>query len=245
MSGVARISTACRRLMGLALMRWLRPLLPPRRHLALRYFVETGLFGWEREVRSLHDFVRGGPVAIDVGANWGIWTYGMARSRLFERIVSLEPNRNLATELESAALPGVELRAEAASDRSGNHELKIPVRGGQRLEGWATVEDAPELSADALIRLSVPSCTLDSLALAGVRFIKIDVEGHELAVLHGARETIKAWRPDCLIECKAARLAVAEAFFRDLGVGYQRVVVSGRQRWTLSPDNHFFSSRGS
>lgn len=224
-------------------MRWFRPLLTRSRRLGLRYFVETRLFGWEREVRVLSRFARGGPVAIDVGANWGIWTYGMVRSGLFKRVLAFEPNPCLAAELESARLPGVELRKEAVSRALGELELKVPIRGGQVLDGWGTVESDPALEPEELIQFRVPSCTLDSLRLSGVGFIKIDVEGHELAVLEGARETLRAWRPDCLVECKGARLAETESFFRALGVGYERLEDLGRHGVTLSPDNYFFSSR--
>lgn len=243
MNSVSPSSPVLFKLAGRACMRWLRPVLPPSRRLALRYFVETRLFGWEREVRHLPRFVRGGTVAIDVGANWGIWTYGMVRSGLFERVLSFEPNPGLALELESAALPGVELRTEAASAGCANLELKVPVRGGQVLDGWGTVEADVVLEAEEIRSFVTSSRTLDSLQLSGVSFIKIDVEGHELAVLNGARETIRTWRPDCLVECKGTRMAEAESFFRELDAGYERLEDLGRQGIVLSPDNHFFSSR--
>ena len=34
-------------------------------------------------------------------------------------------------------------------------------------------------------------------------FIKIDVEGHELAVLEGAQRTLERYRPTLLVECEA------------------------------------------
>jgi hypothetical protein len=37
----------------------------------------------------------------------------------------------------------------------------------------------------------------------GPDFLKIDVEGHELAVIEGARRTIESHRPTLLIECEA------------------------------------------
>ena len=43
---------------------------------------------------------------------------------------------------------------------------------------------------------------LDDLALGDVGFVKIDVEGHELAVLRGAAETLQRNRPPLLVEAE-------------------------------------------
>lgn len=48
---------------------------------------------------------------------------------------------------------------------------------------------------------SVPTITVDSLDLDSCNFIKIDVEGDELAVLIGAKETILKYKPVMCIEC--------------------------------------------
>ena len=39
--------------------------------------------------------------------------------------------------------------------------------------------------------------------MATCNFIKIDVEGHELAVLEGARQTLEKYHPMLLVECEA------------------------------------------
>jgi hypothetical protein len=46
----------------------------------------------------------------------------------------------------------------------------------------------------------VPALRLDDYALDRVGFIKIDVEGHELAVLKGAEATIRGSMPSLLVE---------------------------------------------
>ena len=48
--------------------------------------------------------------------------------------------------------------------------------------------------------VKVPMRTLDSYQLSNVGFIKIDVEGHEEAVLHGSSETLRREMPNLMIE---------------------------------------------
>ena len=61
---------------------------------------------------------------------------------------------------------------------------------------------------------------LDDLKLDGVGFIKIDVEGHELNVLEGARNFFATNRPVCLIECRDRNKHQVEEFFTGLNIGY-------------------------
>jgi len=52
----------------------------------------------------------------------------------------------------------------------------------------------------------IPVITIDSLHLNACNFIKIDVEGDEVAVLEGARETIKEFKPIMCIESHPSTL---------------------------------------
>jgi hypothetical protein len=75
----------------------------------------------------------------------------------------------------------------------------------------------------AITTFAVEIATLDSLDLADVRFIKVDVEGSEREVLDGARATIARDRPVLLLELLsgtyadpgAATAAICEAFRYD------------------------------
>ena len=48
--------------------------------------------------------------------------------------------------------------------------------------------------------LEVKLVRLDDLFQSGISFVKCDVEGHELEVIEGAKELIRACRPAWLIE---------------------------------------------
>jgi FkbM family methyltransferase len=70
--------------------------------------------------------------------------------------------------------------------------------------GRATIEPKNALSNAVVARveeLDVEVRPLDSYDWPAVGFIKIDVEGHELAVLAGAERTLAKHHPNLLIEC--------------------------------------------
>ena len=48
--------------------------------------------------------------------------------------------------------------------------------------------------------------TLDSFSLTNVSCIKIDTEGHEISVINGAINAIKASKPTTVVECKKYNL---------------------------------------
>lgn len=73
------------------------PLTPARFRLGLQYRRHVQFSGWEPEVQRIRSFARPGKVAIDVGANIGLWTYAMVHSQLFKSVVAFEPNRALSS----------------------------------------------------------------------------------------------------------------------------------------------------
>jgi len=121
-------------------------------------------------------------IALDVGANLGLYTYFLARA--CRHVYAFEPNPNPLRALRSVADKNVTVLAMALSDKSGEAELMIPRgRRGWSNNGAAIARHFPGRS----IAVKVPSRRIDDLGLAGIGLIKIDVEGHEKEVLMGAR----------------------------------------------------------
>jgi hypothetical protein len=91
--------------------------------------------------------------------------------------------------------------------------------------------------------LNVPVTTLDALFAAqnrALHFLKIDVEGHELAVLQGAEQTLKLHRPALLLECEARHRSDSDVrpVFDLLGsFGYQGSFFGNGQRRPLTEFN--------
>jgi FkbM family methyltransferase len=155
--------------------------------------------------------------AVDVGANIGVYAYGLAK---VTRVIAFEPISDLARFLSAARLPGLVCHNCALSDHDGQTSLHIPLhtKPGKRLNmPSANIRgDAQAPSEERVVDVR----RLDGFKLTDVGFIKIDVEGLEQKVLEGGRETIAASRPIVQAEL-IDRLAPgcipwADAYFRAL-----------------------------
>jgi len=144
---------------------------------------------------ALCDPARG---ALDIGAALGAYTWPL--SRLCASCIAFEPNADQARYLRRAFGGKIIVNAFALSDREGDIELVIPQGKGNDQAGQATIAPAAWMEAQPVRRVRVAMRTLDSIALDPVGFVKLDVEGHELAVLCGARALIARDRPTILVE---------------------------------------------
>lgn len=173
----------------------LKSVLPPS--LLLREQVRRAMRGSaEPEVKMLPLFARAGSF-LDVGANMGAWTGPAARA--FRQVHAFEPFAELAAALRKVAPANVVVHELALSDHAGTARFGIPVHGGKLLTTRASLEAQANVGFEEVMR-EVTLATLDSLELRGVDAIKVDVEGHEAAMLEGAWHTIERERPTLIIE---------------------------------------------
>jgi len=141
------------------------------------------------ERRLIAREVKPGMVAVDVGANLGVHTLALARAvGPAGRVHALEPDpanfRLLARAVTEARVAQVTLHRAAAAAQAGEMDLHLSAvnRGDHRLH--------PDAAPRARVR--VPVVVLDEL-LAGephVDFVKIDVQGAEVAVVRGLERTL-------------------------------------------------------
>ena len=142
--------------------------------------------------------------SLDVGAFKGIYTYWM--QKYSKHVYAFEPNPYSYNEIHRALTGNVTLYNSALSNKSGRGELKLPIRVGKTLSnynekyemGLGTLNERPDSNKFEIF--NVETITIDDLDLNSLGFIKIDVEGHELEVLKGAKETIKKYKPNMIIE---------------------------------------------
>lgn len=145
--------------------------------------------------------------AIDVGANHGSYTLFMRKYA--RHVVAFEPNPRLADELVQKFEPDVTVCPDALSRTNGRAPLHIPVVDGQDIAGLGSLDPANVTRAAADREILVTTRALDDAFLGDVGFIKIDVEGHEGAVLEGAQTTIARCRPNALVELEERHTAHA------------------------------------
>jgi FkbM family methyltransferase len=201
-----------------AARRCLLPLLPASRKLPWRCRFHLWEGSCESELRHLDRIAPGGAVAVDVGANEGLYSCRLARR--FARVVAFEVNDDLTQELAAWNPGNVEIVHTGLSSREGETVLYIPLVGGRALTGWASLApgNCPEAREHREKRVRVRP--LDDWNLSGVAFMKIDVEGHELEVLRGAEQTLARNRPTILVEVKPPNQAAVAEFLA--GLGYER-----------------------
>jgi FkbM family methyltransferase len=138
-------------------------------------------------------------ISIDVGANYGIYSYYL--SKYSSRCIAFEPYPRLASILRQGLGSRVEVHEVALSDHAGSTELRaVPdTTGLNTIEPTNPLESRLSKPEDIQV-VQVDVRTLDGFGLKNVGFVKIDVEGHEYEVLAGAEQTLVAHRPVILVE---------------------------------------------
>ena len=193
-------------------------------------------------------------MVLDVGANTGFYSLLAARVPGQRHIIAWEPMpdirgvllRNIAA---NRLRKTVTVIGGGVSDKAGQATLFIPDPRHGRLETSASLNPAfkPHVRT-----IQIAVTPLDDLLSHRHRVgvIKIDVEGHEAAVLRGALRLIARDRPVVFIEIlPGAEVAFMAEFIRDQK--YIDVPLSLDMRWTTAnavahvPDawNHAFVPR--
>lgn len=130
---------------------------------------------------------------IDVGANTGYWAQSLLDVFPGLKMIAFEPDPRAAEAyLERFPKQQDYLYKCALSDRSGFCRLNMADR-----TTFSTLEDYVENDGEIVGTVDVPVAKLDDFdaKIAGSfdkRVLKIDVQGHELNVIKGARDTLKS-----------------------------------------------------
>lgn len=191
------------------------------------------------EIRFLCDRLRPGDVAFDVGAFKGAYTYWMRRCvGSSGRVVAFEPQPEQVAYLSGivAAMKwqNVTIVPSGVSDSAGTLKLYRPPSGHEATFVARESADPAVATTDVHVVTLDDYCRRENLRPA---FIKIDVEGHESAVLAGAREVLASCRPTILVECETRHRAdrdVRPLFEFLASLGYEGNCFRGGQRRPLT-----------
>ncbi|HKA42724.1 MAG TPA: FkbM family methyltransferase [Burkholderiales bacterium] len=129
-------------------------------------------------------------VALDIGAHVGLWSRELAEA--FEEVLAFEPIAAFRQcFIRNVTAQNVTLYPFALGSAPGKAKMAVAADNS----GESYITEAGQEGVD--IR------PLDELELNDVDYVKIDVEGFELFVLQGARETLMRCRPVITLEQKA------------------------------------------
>lgn len=156
------------------------------------------LFDREPETRWISSLCDKNRVSLDIGANVGAFSCLLLRHS--KVVHAFEANPGVFQTLKSNLGARAILENIALSDEPGNRQLRIP----HDHPGLATLEPENDLGGEEidlkLETIPVNAKKLDDFEIKNVGFIKIDVEGHEEAVLRGSVRTLNESRPSLYIE---------------------------------------------
>ena len=183
--------------------------------LAKAWDIRTG--SWtEPELDLVRSAVREGDTVLDVGANFGLYSYHLSRAvGSTGRVIAFEPvPSTFATLVDVAKLlrfRNVELVPKGCSDVSGRVTFTVPVQtSGAVSAGIAHIsgrnDDRPltegHVRWEHTAKVEAEVVALDSFlpSLESLSLFKCDIEGAELLAFRGARRLIEHHKPTIVCE---------------------------------------------
>ncbi len=161
------------------------------------------------ELRELTAALQPDELAVDVGAHKGSYLWALSRAVRQGQVFAFEPQPELAEYIREGCaqtgLANVVVENAGVSDASGTLTLAIPENRLQEASFEPRLRETHQCRT-----VEVPTVSLDHYFANETRRIgalKIDVEGHELSVLRGARELLKRDQPLVVCECESRHLA--------------------------------------
>jgi FkbM family methyltransferase len=159
--------------------------------------------GQWRQVLARHTPRNG--VAIDVGAHGGQFTRLLSGLTPEGLVIAVEPSSYARSILRTAlwlrGARNVIVVAAGLGNKAGSAMIRTPVkRRGDMGYGLATLSALPRESVVEPIAVVTLDGLVRSLDLPALHLIKADIEGAEAALIAGATDTLKKYRPALILE---------------------------------------------
>jgi FkbM family methyltransferase len=146
-------------------------------------------------------------VIFDIGANTGLYTLLSQHVQPDALVYAFEPiERNMEKMRFNCRINGmdkVQFVHAAASNKAGRHTIFVP---RTEVSTTSTLERDVAGNLNMEHPVEIETITLDSFVeqnnISNVDLVKIDVEGHEVAVLEGFARCIRQYKPTILAEIR-------------------------------------------
>lgn len=183
------------------------------------------------QIKTMMSLRLKGATVLDIGANKGIYCFWMMRAVGSSGcVIAFEPQPEMRDSIERQkrrfGWRNLRVMNVALSNAEGSMSLSRQRIG----DGSATLEVARRRSTDATLDVRVTR--LDAMAdetFANLKFIKCDVEGHELNVFLGGEQTIRRHRPVVQFESTVTDPRTQKIFQFFRGLGYSGVLLLGNR----------------
>ena len=172
------------------------------------------------ELSLISNLVKSTQNSIDIGANLGLFTFFMSRAS--KHVFAFEPNPYPLENLKGLVDSNVTVLPIALGNNDGPVEIKIP----HHRKGWSSngASLASKEINDGKI-INIQCRKLDSLNIENIGLIKIDVEGFEIEVIRGAKETILKNKPVMIIENEIVHTKDTNELFTTMNeFGYDKYI---------------------
>lgn len=176
------------------------------------------------------------PVIFDVGANVG--NHSAALRDIAGHIYAFEPNPALLARLNEMivrnGVDNITAVGLALSDRAGAGRLSVPAGHSER----AALKDTAGAEAAVDVEVTTGDSFIAEAGITRLNLVKIDVEGHEPAVLAGLAATLERLRPIVVFERYATGPAYSRDAFARLLAGYRLFGTQKRKLMVGAPPGY-------
>lgn len=174
--------------------------------------------GWLSEIvtRSLP---KSRALAADVGANRGEWSQALAEE--FQSVIAVEPDERANASIVET--PRVAVAPYAVAEKTGTADFYLrPSPDQNSLLEQHPIGAGGGAEAPVVESVTVAVVSMDDLFPEGCDFVKMDIEGGEVAALRGCLKTENWSRTVFVVECHDTFAEVASELQR-LGKSVERV----------------------
>ena len=223
--------------------------------------VQAGAMAWdirsgrwrEPEIDLISFAVRPGDRVLDLGANYGVYSYYLSRAvGPSGRVYAFEPvpftSETLRLVIRLLRLTNVELIAKGCSDAAGFIDFDVPVQTSgaisagqahiaQRNDDHEGKEQQVRWTSSRTVRCEVVALDQYLGDVNHLSFVKCDIEGAELLAFRGAQRLITSHRPTVVCEINpwfldgfGLHLTDLTGFFLERGYLFARYVTSPVRR---------------